>query len=363
MSIPNSEDGSVELARAMGASVVELDLSCPFTAARARNEGFERLCQIDPGIRHVQFVDGDCEVVEGWLEKARHVLDENPEVGVVCGRRRERFPIHTLYNHLANLEWDTPVGEAKACGGDAMMRVEAVRKVGGYNPAIIAAEDDEVCLRIRREGWKVLRIDAEMTLHDMAMTRFGQWWRRSTRTGHAYAEGSAMYGRTPERHFVRQTRSTIFWGILVPLVSLGFAWPTRGLSLVLLAGYLLLYRRTCRYYAVYRGWPLADARLYAAWIVLAKFPHALGLIRYWFGRLFGKRSPVIEYRGAFVSGRIGARLNRSRKPDLHLVEVKNLESEEGRRIASRWIRGHGLHRRLACQGTEHDPGCSISRSL
>jgi GT2 family glycosyltransferase len=293
----NSVDGSAALARSLGAEVVQLDLSRPFTAARARNEGFGRLCQIDPAVEFVQFVDGDCEVVEGWLERACRLLEENPDVGVVCGRRRERSPDSTVYNHLADLEWDSPVGEAKACGGDAMMRAEAVRKVGGYDPTIIAAEDDEVCLRIRREGWKVVRIDAEMTLHDMAMTSFRQWWRRSTRTGHAYAEGSAMYGRTPERHFVRQTRSAIFWGILVPLAALALAWPTRGISLALLAGYFLLYRRTRRYYAIQRGWPSADAGLYASWIVLAKFPHAVGVIRYWLGRLSGRRSPVIEYRG------------------------------------------------------------------
>jgi hypothetical protein len=174
--------------------------------------------------------------------------------------------------------------------------------VGGFNPLIIAAEDDELCLRIRRRGWKVVRIDAEMAWHDMAMTRFWQWWRRSIRTGYAYAEGSGMYGRAPERHFVRQTRSTIFWGILVPLAALGLAWPTRGVSLGLLAGYLLLYRRTRRYYAVRRGWPAADARLYAAWIVLAKFPHAVGLLRYWLGRFSGKRSPVIEHRGPAPAG-------------------------------------------------------------
>jgi GT2 family glycosyltransferase len=297
-----SSDGSIELARSLGAEVVGLDLSRPFTAARARNEGFERLCQVDPQVRFVQFIDGDCEVAVGWLEKARRVLEEQPEVAIVCGQRRERFPESTVYNRLADLEWNTPFGNVKACGGDAMMRVEAVRKVGGYNPTIIAAEDDEVCLRIRREGWKVLRIDAEMTLHDMAMTRFGQWWRRSTRTGHAYAEGTAMYGHTPERHFVRQTRSTIFWGIIVPLAAFTMIWPTRGISLVLLTGYPLLYWHTCRYYAVQRRWPLADARLYAAWIVLAKFPQALGLTRYWLGRLSGKRSPVIEYRGSLSAG-------------------------------------------------------------
>ena len=293
----DSVDGSVELARSVGAEVVELDLSRPFTAARARNEGFKRLCQIDPEIRFVQFIDGDCELADGWLEKALGILEENLEVGVICGRRRERFPQLTVYNHLADLEWDTPIGEAGACGGDALMRVEAVRQVGGYNPSVIAAEDDELCLRIRRAGWKVLRIDCEMTLHDMAMKRFRQWWKRSTRTGHAYAEGSAMHGRAAERHFVRQTRSTIFWGILVPLAALGLAWPTRGLSLILMVGYLYLYHRANRYYAVQRGWPPADARLYAFWVVLAKFPQAVGLLRCYLGRLTGKPSPIIEHRG------------------------------------------------------------------
>lgn len=292
----NSDDGSVGLARSMGVEVVELDMTRPFTAARARNEGFDRLCQLTPEVRYVQFVDGDCEVAPGWLAKARDVLDQHPEVGVVCGRRLERFPESSVYNKLADFEWNTPVGEASACGGDALMRVEAVQKVGGYNPAIIAAEDDEACLRIRREGWKVLRIDAEMTRHDMAMTRFRQWWRRCSRAGHAYAEGSAMYGKAPERHFVRQTRSTIVWGLLVPLIILALAWPTRGLSFALLAGYLFLYHRTRRYYMVQRGWSAKDAGLYAFWIVLAKFPQAMGLLRYWFNRLSGKRSQVIEYR-------------------------------------------------------------------
>jgi GT2 family glycosyltransferase len=293
----NSVDNSAELARSLGADVVQLDISRPFTAARARNQGFERLCQVNPAVRFVQFVDGDCEVIEGWLKRACNILEENVDIGVICGRRRERFPEASVYNRLADLEWDSPVGEVTACGGDAMMRVEAVRKVGGYNPAIIAAEDDEVCLRIRREGWKVVRLDQDMTLHDMAMTSFQQWWRRSTRTGHAYAEGSAMYGCAPERHFVRQTRSAIFWGILVPVAAIGLAWSTCGVSLTLLAGYFLLYRRTCHYYVGQRGWSQADARLYTIWILLAKFPHALGVVRYWVGRLTGRRSLVIEYHG------------------------------------------------------------------
>jgi GT2 family glycosyltransferase len=294
----NSTDGSVELARSLGAEVVTLDMSLAFTAARARNAGFERLERIAPGVEYVQFVDGDCEVMAGWLDRARAVMDERPDVAVVFGRCRERHRDQTIYNRMADLEWDVPVGEVKACGGNAMILAEAFRRVGGYNPSIIAAEDDELCLRIRGQGWKVLRIDADMTLHDMAMTRFGQWWRRAVRCGHAYAEGAARYGHTAERHFVRQVGSAIFWGLLLPLVVIGLAWPTHGASLVLVAGYLVLFWRSEQYFRLGRGWRAADARLYAAFCVLAKFPHVAGIAKYWSGRLRGKPVQIIEYRGS-----------------------------------------------------------------
>src|SRR5438270_7605806 len=50
-----SSDDSVALARPLGVHVVELDLSTPFTAARARNEGFARLQQVEPDRDFVQF--------------------------------------------------------------------------------------------------------------------------------------------------------------------------------------------------------------------------------------------------------------------------------------------------------------------
>lgn len=298
-----SRDGSVEMARGLGVEVVDLDLSRPFSAARARNEGFERLLAVAPEVQYVQFVDGDCEVAGGWIDRARRELDESPDAAVVCGRRRERHPEHSVYNRLADLEWDTPVGEAKACGGDALMRVAALRQVGAYDPELIAGEEPELCVRLRGNGWRILRIDAEMTLHDMAMTRFGQWWKRTVRAGHAFAEGSAMHGHPPERHFVRETRSIIVWGLVGPVLALALAWPSRGLSLlVLLAGYLLLFGRACRYYRNRRGWPARDARVMAFSVVLGKIPNALGVIRYWLGRLSGKRSRVMDYRGASPAG-------------------------------------------------------------
>jgi GT2 family glycosyltransferase len=298
-----SEDGSVEMARGMGVEVVDLDLTRPFSAARARNEGLERLLAIAPEVQYVQFVDGDCEIIDGWIDRARRELDERPEAAAVCGRLRERHPERTVYNRLADLEWDTPTGESRACGGIAVMRVAALRQVGGFDPDLIAGEEPELCVRLRRNGWRIFRIDAEMALHDMAMTRFRQWWKRSVRTGHAFAEGAALHGRPPERHYVREVRSAVVWGLVAPLLCLALAWPTRGASLALLAaGYAWLFRRIYRWCRRQRGWGPADARAFALFAVLGKFPEAVGLARYWLGRISGKRSRVVDFRGPIAAG-------------------------------------------------------------
>ena len=291
----NSTDRSVELARSLGAEVVELDLSHPVGVPRARNEGFDRLCQIDPELRFVQFVDGDCELVDGWLDKACRVLVERHDVAVVTGRRRERFPEQSIYNRLADIEWDMPVGEITGSHGDIMVRVEAFCQVGGFDRNVLVSEDYDLCLRLRKKGWRLLRIDAELTVHDIAMTRFGQWWRRNVRSGYGYADGAFLHGKCPERHCVREVRGIMFWGIVLPLIVLSLAWPTHGASLFLLGGYLCLYWRSRRYGAG-RNWSLANARLYAGACVIGKFPMSIGLLIYWFRRVARRPMRIIEYK-------------------------------------------------------------------
>lgn len=287
-----STDASVRMARELGVEVVELDMTMPFTAARARNEGFARLQQLQPTIAYVQFVDGDCEVVSGWLAKAQAFLHEHPAVAVVCGRRRERFPQRSIYNLLCDLEWDTPVGEAKACGGDALMRAGAFAAVAGFRPELIAGEEPELCVRLRAAGWKVWRLAEEMTLHDAAMTRFGQWWRRTLRAGHAFAEGAFLHGAAPEQHWLRESRRAWLWGLGIPLVILLAGFIFGWLALLLLLIYPLQIVRL----AVRGARSPRENWLQALFLVLGKFPEMLGQVKFLWRRLGAGKSTLIEYK-------------------------------------------------------------------
>jgi hypothetical protein len=198
------------------------------------------------------------------------------------------------------MEFDSPVGPAKACGGIALIRVEAYRQVGGYNPTLIAGEEPEMCFRMRQDDWTIQRIDHDMVLHDVQMDRFGQWWRRHMRGGWAYAEGAAMHGASPERYNRRQTLSVWFWGLLYPAVVLLLLWPTMGVSLVLLVAYPLLVVRVQKA-RERRGDVSKHARLYAIYCVLGKFPMMVGTLKYWFNRTCGRRAHLIEYKGSVVA--------------------------------------------------------------
>ena len=288
----DSTDDSVNMARSLGVDVVPLDMTIPFTAARARNEGFERMRKRYPNIGFVQFVDGDCEIVAGWLDSALNFLKEHQEIAVVCGRRRERFPEQTVYNMLCDIEWDTPVGEAKACGGDALMRVSAFENVRGYRSNLIAGEEPELCVRLRAAGWKIWRLGNEMTLHDAGITRFGQWWNRARRAGYAFAEGAHMHGSLPERHGVRQSRSAWIWGMWVPIVTVGLTFWTGLWGLAMLLVYPI---QIIRLFLL--GTRTVHENLWRAiFLVLGKFPEAMGQLNFLYNKLAGKTAHLIEYK-------------------------------------------------------------------
>jgi GT2 family glycosyltransferase len=234
-----STDQSVAEAQQRSALVVALDMSRPFSAARARNEGWRALLAAHPGLDAVQFIDGDCEVVPGWLEAAGAALAGDASVVAVCGYRRERYPEASVYNRVCDVEWRSgPAGDVRCFGGDVMIRASALTAVGGYDPSVIAAEDDELGVRLRAHtGGRFVRLPQDSTLHDADMHRAGQWWQRGQALRARLRAGAPPARRAPRALLRAEPAAHGAVGRRVPAAALGLALPTLGLSLGLLARY------------------------------------------------------------------------------------------------------------------------------
>ena len=283
-----SVDGSPVTASGVGARVVALTPDKPFTAARARAEGADKLRILYPDLEYIMFIDGDCELDPAFLPAALQFMAKNDDVAAVCGRRRERFPEASPYNRLIDREWATSLGETEACGGDALFRVRSYFASGGFDPEMLAGEEPELCSRMRVAGWRIVRIDVPMTVHDADLHRVGQWWARAVRSGMGYAQAFAKTrGRPGIPLYTRQIVRAAGWAAVLPLASIALAallspfvlatWPAAVLAQFL--------RVTVR-----------EGTFSAALSVAGKYPELLGIIRYIARELRGVQGQTVTYK-------------------------------------------------------------------
>jgi glycosyltransferase involved in cell wall biosynthesis len=298
-----STDDSVQQALVLGVHVVQMDLSKPFTASRARNAGFAALIERWPDISKVQFVDGDCQILADWLADAAAALDQDPKRVAICGWGREIHPEHSVYNRICQVEWRMgSAGDVGAFGGLVMIRRDAFEAVGGFDDAVVAAEDDELAFRLRGNGGVIFKLDRDCFAHDANILRFGQWWKRAQRSGYAYAQVSSMHGLGPEKKFEKEVKRANVWGLIAPVVAVVGAPFTRGLSLVVLARYPVAAARATRV-ARARGNSLADSAAWGISCAVAVFPQAIGAQQFFRNRRRGKTHQMIEYKTSAVTNK------------------------------------------------------------
>lgn len=296
-----STDGSVALARAQGVTVIELDTRSRFTAARARNAGLGWMAAQAVPPDYVQMVDGDCTIAPDWLGRGAAVLSGDPGVVAVFGRLRERFPDRSLYNRLCDDEWNVPVGMADACGGNVLWRLAPVMAANGYAEELIAGEEPDLCLRLRKSGWSVIRIDAEMGTHDAAMTRLGQWWSRARRAGYAFADHVWRHRGDAIPNWRRQCASILVWGLILPVaILLGtIAWSSGVMPGLVPAAMLAVYPLQLVRMARRKRAAGADpnfAAAHALFMMASKFAGLAGMAAFLFRRLTQSAPGLIEYR-------------------------------------------------------------------
>ena len=288
-----SSDGSVGLAERMGADVVAIEAEQP-TAALARNTGWRRT-----DAPFVLFLDGDTTLDANFVVRALAEFNDH-SVAVVWGQRRETNTSDSIYNRVLDLDWIYPPGLSDFCGGDALMRLSALEELGGFDESLIAGEEPEMCRRLRANNQKILHVDVPMTGHDLAITRWQQYWKRANRAGYAYAEVSERFrgGELPfwERE-ARANRMRAITLLLAPFVGGVTAafyrqwWPVATIGCLS----LLLVMRTS-WKARWKSPSVLMCLLYALHSHLQQIPIFVGQMQYFRDKSVGRRRGLIEYK-------------------------------------------------------------------
>lgn len=226
-----STDNSIEEAQQRGAKTVSLDITKPFTAARARNKG---VAAIDGNVDYIQFLDGDCILEPAWVENAGSFLSKNDNVAAVNGILAELDVDASIYNRMCGIEWAMEPGQIDAIAGVSLFRASAFDRVGGFNPDVSAGEEGELCLRLRNKGWAFWNLDVPMARHDAAIHDFGTWWRRCVRHGKAISLEQRLHGDNPEYKNSKTIHRAFFWAAILPTLIVGFSlfYPIVSVGLV-----------------------------------------------------------------------------------------------------------------------------------
>jgi GT2 family glycosyltransferase len=285
-----STDGSMDIAHAAGANTVALTSPPRLNAARGRNAGLARLLEIAPETTIVQMIDGDVILDREWIAAAAVAIAQDPRLAAVFGQLRERHPEASLYNRICDREWRVRPGQVAACGGIALFRVEAIQQVGGYNNAILAGEEPDLCLRMRARGWQILCLPDAMGTHDAGLLHFSAWWRRARRGGHAFAEHVARHRGHADPNWVRQVLSIGLWGGAVPLSAILIALFSRTLTVIpVLVWFVMVARIAVKERRNFAS--LSDAMAHGFLTMVGKFAQLLGMLD------FSSRRAIQKMRG------------------------------------------------------------------
>lgn len=197
-----SDAADAAAARALGADVAA-PADGPASPGRARNAGYRALKQRRPGLRYVQFLEAGATLEPGWLETAARFMDRRPEVAVLEGR--------------AEAESE----EIQTADENMMARADAFEAAGGFRGDLAVNETRDLCIRLRRRGARVWRLDAGMIrpAAGKTQTSFADWWAAARRAGYEYAHGARLHGGRPERLFVREHIRTLTWGAGIPVLA------------------------------------------------------------------------------------------------------------------------------------------------
>lgn len=293
-----STDNSLQVAESFGAKVLSVKPVRP-TAAIGRNAGWR--VAYSP---LVLFLDGDTILDPDFVISCLPAFEDQTVVAI-CGNRREIYPEQSWYNRILDLDWISPPGVTDFCGGDALFRRTALVEAEGYDEGLIAGEEPELCRRLRGKGYKILHLDCPMTGHDLAMTRFAQYWKRATRTGYAYAQVSERFRGSDLPFWEEDAARNRSRALQIPLIFiagvLGSLLLRNWIPFALMTCFFLLISIRSAMKAAWKTKGIPTLLIYGLHSHLQQIPIYLGQRQYRTDKRMGRVRGLIEYKEASSS--------------------------------------------------------------
>lgn len=114
---------------------------------------------------YVLFLDGDMELCTGWLEQALAVIEADSTIGIVTGQVIDIAPWSIMLGNTPGKSITGEVVDVMTCGGAAMCRRSALEQAGTFNPYLYSEEEPDVCVRVRRKGYRIVKLLRPMANH------------------------------------------------------------------------------------------------------------------------------------------------------------------------------------------------------
>ncbi len=301
-----STDNSRQIAKGYeSVTVIAINPEYP-TPGIGRNNGWKQ-----GSSEFVHFLDSDTILNPDWFKLAVKAMDEE-QIGAVMGFRKEMHPEHSIYNWIGNIEWNGPVGESSCFGGDVLLRRKVLEKTDGYDELLVGGEDPELSRRIIRAGWKIIRLDALMTQHDLAMKTVRQYLARAFRSGYGFAAVRKREAEAGSDFWKYEFQKIVIKGgmfficLISALLILLIYHSSASIALALLTSApgtaILLNPRLFKVKKFMRENKLnkKEAKTYAWHCSLVVIPQLFGLIRFYAGLI--TNNPLKNKRNTLSTG-------------------------------------------------------------
>ncbi|MBU1087006.1 MAG: glycosyltransferase [Candidatus Omnitrophica bacterium] len=233
-----STDKSVEEAKRFPINIIQLKENWDISPAAARYVG----CVNTSG-KYRLFIDGDMELIPGFLDKAINFLQTRKQAAAVAGLGAE---FYSEGGNLENMYQRKPtVAQVDFIAGAGLFKSEALDKAGYFNPFLKAEEEHELAQRLKKADYSLFTLPIPMINHytSQGMNNF----QRRLKAGMFKGIGQ-MFRVTLEsgtfsfKYFLRFRWFIGFILILSGLIAAVAAWFIWGNHLLLanLLGFLVL---------------------------------------------------------------------------------------------------------------------------